>query len=110
MKKAENCIKYNTIDIDSTSKEFFIMVLFKIIRKGLEERCLIKYFFKDSKRKGFHIQLYCNKNCDICRFVFDDDIRYAFDQYRENFSQNVLTQESEFLLIKKEDFLHGKEI
>jgi len=46
----------------------------------------------------------CKKKCDLCRMVFDDDIRYFYDQYRESESQNVLCQITESFLLKKEDF------
>lgn len=91
---------YNTIDIDTTDKEFLFIVLSKIIRRNNRFSCLAKIEVTPSSLKGYHIKLYCKKKCDLCRLVFDDDIRYFYDQYREPESQNVLTQETEPFILE----------
>ena len=95
---------YNTIDVDTTNKEFVRNIVSKILLRNNRFHCLSEIKITPSSLKGYHIQLYCKKKCDLCRMVFDDDIRYFYDQYRESESQNVLCQITESFLLKKEDF------
>jgi hypothetical protein len=37
---------------------------------------------KHSNYKGFHIEFYCTKKCDLCRLVFDDIQRFEMDKNR----------------------------
>ena len=37
---------------------------------------------KLSNYKGYHIEMYCTKKCDLCRLQFDDIRRYEEDQNR----------------------------
>lgn len=89
-------LTYNTLDIDTTEKEFINRLIYKISSCQF----LYKLTFESSKRKGFHFRLWCAKKCDLCRLVFDDQIRYQYDLMRNFESRNVLAQESEFHLIK----------
>lgn len=91
---------YNTIDLDTTDKEYVLRIRNKILNKGLKDDCLYDFQITPSERKGYHIQLWCRKKCDLCRLVFDDDIRYFYDQYREEESKNVLTQTTESFILK----------
>ena len=95
--------QYNTIDLDTTDKEFVLRLRDKILNKAIKDDCLYDFNIYPSERKGYHIQLYCKKKCDLCRLVFDDDTRYFYDQYREEESRNVLTQKTERfkLMLKK---------
>jgi hypothetical protein len=95
---------YNTIDIDTTDKETIFYTVSNILNMNRRFHCLAKIYINPSSLKGYHIKLYCKKKCDICRMVFDDDIRYFYDQFREIESQNVLCQTTESFLLKKEDF------
>lgn len=83
---------YNTIDLDTNNKQIVMKVFLKIV--------CCPYLFnieqKSSLQKGWHFKLKCLINCDICRLVFDDPIRYAYDQFRKPYSRNVLFQEKEF--------------
>jgi len=66
-------LKHNTIDID-----------FKC-------RYLKKVQTKISpSKKGVHITLWCNKNCEFCRLIYDDLKRYAKDKNRPEYGKNVL--------------------
>jgi hypothetical protein len=39
---------------------------------------------------GYHIELWCQQNCDLCRLVFDDQTRYSADIHnRPTTEQNV---------------------
>lgn len=88
---------YNTLDIDTDNKEFLEHVTLKVSQcKNIQ-----KMNVELSETKGFHIRLWCNMDCDLCRFVFDDVIRYAYDQFREPFSRNVLFNKKEFFNVKK---------
>lgn len=102
MNPKEIFIQYNTIDVDTTDKEFIFSVLSKIIRMNNRFLCLAKIEVAPSSLKGYHVKLYCKKQCDLCRLVFDDDIRYFYDQFREIESRNVLTQTTEsFELLRR---------
>jgi len=80
-------IKYNTIDLDYCDKETLKRIVYKI------KKCkyLLYIEVKDSNYKGYHIKLFCSKDCDLCRLVFDDDKRYFADiTNRFPFEQNIL--------------------
>lgn len=85
-------MKYNTIDLDINPRlpNNDKYLLKRIIEKiSLCESCLyIKVL--DSQSKGYHIFFYCSQDCDLCRFVFDDDKRYALDTKRPNWRQNIM--------------------
>lgn len=97
MKEMEFYVKYNTIDIDSTDKDNLIKILEKIL--GCEHLLKIDGI-EPSKRKGYHIKMFCGQDCVMCRLLFDDSTRFAFDQFRPISLQNVLHQETEQILIK----------
>lgn len=88
-----NQIKYNTIDLDihpnyiTEGKE----ILSRVIRfiSNCESSLIIKNP-KDSDSKGYHIEFYCKKDCDICRLLFDDSKRYMEDFNRLEERKNVL--------------------
>ena len=82
----------NTLDIDSNDKEY----VFNIFKRILRCPYIIDFRVKCSLQKGVHIKIFCNKKCELCRIVFDDKIRFAYDQFRETESQNVLFDEKEF--------------
>ena len=81
---------YNSIDLDyeipledinlSCSKELSDKILNKIVK--------CKYCVIASKSngnyKGYHIEFYCTKKCDLCRLQFDDIRRYEMDLVRLN--------------------------
>lgn len=85
-------LKYNTIDIDTNNKDFITTLKLKIYKCHFLEELIVK----DSPQKGTHFILKCLKECDLCRFVFDDQTRYAYDQFRKEYSQNVLFSEKEY--------------
>lgn len=90
--------KYNTIDLDLNSKflflnlgyvepiEFYIMILNKI------SKCKCGKILKvsPSDNKGLHIRLICEKDCDICRLVFDHQKRYVADLTRREQFSNLM--------------------
>jgi hypothetical protein len=85
-------IKYNTIDLDINPRipNNDNHLLEKIVEKI--SLCEYSYFIQvlDSNSKGYHILFYCSKNCDLCRFVFDDDKRYSLDVERPEWRQNIM--------------------
>ena len=83
---------HNTIDIDTNDKE----KVFEILQKILKCKNIILFRVKLSLQKGVHVKMFCCNDCEICRLVFDDKIRYAYDQFRHIESQNVLFDEKEF--------------
>src|SRR3990170_5092829 len=99
MKKMADYINYCTLDVDSTDKE----LINRIIAKIMKCEFIVDFNFEPSKQKGYHFRLYCSRKCDMCRLVFDDEIRFAFDQYRQQYSRDVLTQETyPFKITKRE--------
>lgn len=84
----------NTLDIDTTDKEVIAHILGKIIYYCPH----IKDFdYKFSSSKGLHLILFCSEKCDLCRLVFDDFRRFAYDQNRPKYAQNILFDKKEFL-------------
>jgi len=77
---------YNTIDLDKIDKE----QLERIISKIKTNPCLKNIQVKDSSTKGYHLLLTCNRKCDICRIVFDDQKRLEMDNNRPLKLQNTL--------------------
>ena len=54
----------------------------KIINKIVQCKYCVVASKKLSNYKGFHIEMYCTINCDLCRFQFDDIRRYEEDLNR----------------------------
>lgn len=84
---------YNTIDLDKVDKE----QLQTIINKIKQNKCLKDIQVKDSSSKGYHLLLTCNRQCDICRIVFDDQKRLEMDSNRELKYQNTLFTSKEWV-------------
>lgn len=86
---------YNTLDVDfdfipdinlSCSKEKITNVFLKIINC---KDCsgVVK---EDSNKKGYHLRFYCKIQCDKCRLVFDDYIRFDADSKRKKEFTNII--------------------
>lgn len=84
---------YNTIDLDKIDKE----QLQTIINKIKQNKCLKDIQVKDSSSKGYHLLLTCNRECDVCRMVFDDQKRYEMDNNRDLKYQNTLFTSKEWV-------------
>jgi len=79
-------VRRNTLDLDFVDKETFVRIYAKILDYpnriyGLRRR---------DTWKGIHLEFFCENNCDLCRLVFDDPVRYARDLRRPVFSRDVL--------------------
>lgn len=93
------------LDIDLTSKwsrfrpkdnEF----LNRMIDKILMCKHLVKLEKTPSSFKGFHLILFCNKDCDICRLCYDDTRHLAYDMNRPEWARNILFQSKEKIKIE----------
>lgn len=84
--------KINTLDLDNYTKEQLANLEKKI------KQCpnCLNIMHKDSNSKGYHVTIICNKDCDNCRFVFDDQKRYEIDFGRDTKFQNTLFDEKEY--------------
>jgi len=89
-----------TLDIDTANKSFIKHITDKILSCKNCLEILLSY----SSFKGVHIVIYCNKECEICRFVYDDFRRFAYDQNRPYYARNILFQEKEIMRLKKNAF------
>jgi len=68
-----------TIDIDNGDKEYLKRILQKIARN----KCCLKLQYRISTSwSHYHIRIECSKECDLCRFVFDDQKRFGGDSER----------------------------
>ena len=65
---------YNTLDLDKVDIEFKRRVFRKIFACPYSTNIDVV-----DTQKGYHIKFWCTKVCDDCRFVFDDQKRYAMD-------------------------------
>jgi hypothetical protein len=83
---------YQNLDLDKINKE----ELKTIIEKIKKNPCCLSVNFKDSSTKGYHVSIICNKKCDICRFVFDDQKRYEIDLGRDEKFKNTTFTEKEY--------------
>lgn len=53
--------------------------------------CCFGISYKDSNFKGIHVTIGCKStDCDMCRLVFDDTVRFEKDSHRPKYAQNVL--------------------
>ena len=86
-----------TLDIDTADKGFIEHITNKILNCKFCLDIIVTY----SSLKGVHIIIYCNKKCEICRFVYDDFRRFAYDQNRPYYARNILFQEKEVVRLKK---------
>ena len=82
----------NTLDLDKIDKQ----QLKTIEQKIKSNSCCLSINHKDSSTKGYHVMFICSKKCDICRFVFDDAMRYEIDFGREEKFKNVLFDNKEY--------------
>lgn len=76
----------STLDIDTNDRENIQHIIYKIFYCNN----LIHTELKPSDSKGFHVILWCSKECDICRLVYDDFRRFAYDQKRPKYARNIL--------------------
>lgn len=76
----------STLDIDTNDKSTITHILSKIT--GCQQLVIIGK--KLSDKKGVHIILFCNLDCDICRFVFDDQTRFSYDLQRPKYARDIL--------------------
>jgi hypothetical protein len=83
---------YNTLDLDECTKEQLQQTETKI----KSNPCCLSITHKDSSSKGYHVIIICSKQCDLCRFVFDDVKRYEIDLGREQKFQNTIFTEKEW--------------
>ncbi len=83
---------YNSVDLDyeipqlpkehdglTCSKELANKICNKIVKC---KYCVIASISLSSF-KGYHIEFYCTKKCDLCRLQFDDVRRYTMDLIRQ---------------------------
>ena len=87
---------FNSLDLDwdiplqdislSCSNELATKILNKIVKckyNVIASKSLSNY-------KGYHIEFYCTKKCDLCRLQFDDVRRYEEDLNRLSVFQNLI--------------------
>lgn len=89
-----------TLDIDTNNKEVVGRILGKIGNCKNFKNIKIH----ESKCKGYHIILFCNIKCDICRICYDDFRRFAYDQNRPEYAKNILFDEKEVIEDEKTFF------
>ena len=88
--------------VENLKQEFDFAVIGNAMTRGNEEveyilnklqNCPFCVNFKvkvSPSLNGYHVTMYCRKQCDLCRFVFDDPVRFARDCEREIETRNVL--------------------
>jgi hypothetical protein len=85
-------VYFNTLDIDNGDKAN----LERILNKISQNKCCLDLKLKDSSNKGYHILITCDRKCDICRIVFDDQKRLEMDSLRQEKFRNTLFTEKEY--------------
>lgn len=88
---------FNSLDLDyeiplsdielSCSKNLAEKIALKIAKCNY---CVIVQKPKLSNLKGYHIEFYCTKKCDLCRLQFDDVRRYEMDKNRPKECTNLV--------------------
>ena len=86
MENRNNQLYSCTLDIDKNDKDFISRIEKKIIN------CEYLHYLekRPSAFKGYHFLLECLKKCDICRIVYDDFRRLAYDLNRPYYARNIL--------------------
>jgi len=80
-------LRRNTLDLDFVDKETLMKIILKIESMCQGARWGAKI---TDTLKGYHIEMFCLLDCDLCRMVFDDPVRYSRDLRRPVFSRDVL--------------------
>jgi len=80
-------LNIQTIDIDNPDMEFLKKILQKIARC---RHCLKLQYRISTSLSHYHIRILCAKKCDLCRFVFDDSMRYSYDYERPERRKGIL--------------------
>jgi hypothetical protein len=86
-------MKLNTIDWDFDSATIIVL------RKILKCKYLFELTLQRSSNKNFHFILLCNKNCEKCRKLYDDLVRYEKDKNRPDYAENVLFEKKRLFSI-----------
>lgn len=76
---------YSTLDLDYIDKHKLARIVTKIFTCEYSETIRVRDTWK-----GYHIIITCSKPCEKCRIVFDDQTRFAADQNRKPYLQNIL--------------------
>lgn len=76
---------FQTIDLDFCNKSKLERIVYKIINMP----CCIEMEVRPTWR-GYHLIIYCTRRCDVCRLLYDDFMRYAYDLYRPPHLRNIL--------------------
>lgn len=91
-------MKYNTLDLDLNTrfltlnfgfvepKDFFMKVIYKVSQCKHGEIIYVS----PSNSKGVHVKIICDKECDICRLVFDHQKRFIADMTRRKHFSNIM--------------------
>jgi hypothetical protein len=87
---------YSTLDVDfdnvvnpvdlTCTKEKKNRIKYKMMQCKYLLGCEIT----PSNKKGYHFRYYCLIKCDICRLVFDDEIRFNADLTRKKEFTNII--------------------
>ena len=86
--------KRNTLDLDFNNTERISRIVCKVLNCSVGGN-LSKFEFSPSMN-GIHLEFWCRRNCDLCRFVFDDPFRYAADLTRPVYTRDVLWERKSF--------------
>ena len=84
----------NTLDLDFNDKEKVADIVTKVLMCP-DGGHVVKRSISPSMN-GLHLEFWCKKNCDLCRFVFDDPFRYAADLTRPVYTRDVLWEKKSF--------------
>lgn len=85
-----------TLDVDTTNKEFIEKIWKKIINCEYNKQLEIT----PSSLKGTHFIIRCTIDCIICRMVYDDTRRLAYDMNRPYYARNILFNKKERVNVK----------
>jgi len=86
---------YQTIDLDGIDKIELARIIGKIFRLKCNKTIKVRDTYK-----GYHLIIYCYRDCDLCRLVFDDQDRYTMDLRRPRHLRNILWTEKYYDRVK----------
>ena len=81
-----------TLDIDNKKPKPYYNTIEQILLKIAKCKNLTSMTCHESpSTNGYHITIWCNKKCPVCRMSYDDQVRYMNDtNLREEHQQNIL--------------------
>lgn len=95
-----------TLDIDLIPSKYSCSIpkseqfILDMLKKICQCKNILGYSVRPSSFKGYHIELFCKIECDICRMCYDDEKRFCYDMNRPYYARNIFFESKEKVIIE----------